>query len=71
MSKRDEIADIIRAMEDSEQTWGECADAILALLSAPDDRMVDAAIYAYMAVNGELRDAIKAAIRAAMQAAGE
>ena len=82
MSKRDEVASEIcgrhycttRCVSVSAcqhlEHFGETFDAILALLADPDDRMVDAMLHEIQP-SSLGRAEIKAAIRAAMQAAGE
>lgn len=77
MSKRDEVAQTVCNMTGCAVICPPCrtrADAILALLSDPDDRMVEAAITAVDGmdlVKDGLHAMMRAAIRAAMKAAGE
>lgn len=91
MSKRDKVARAMKLEREAGGSWAEIFDVAAALLSDPDDRMVEAAareIYAIRpdaapmsgtvswdnalpATIATCRRTAKAAIRAAMKAAGE
>lgn len=84
MSKRDEVARYLHNVFGDEwdanrRPMGKHADAILAILTEPSDRMVEAACDALvdyidsitMLHDAEEADMMRAAIRASMQAAGE